>query len=156
MVALVQRARSARVRVAGETVGEIGPGLLVLLGVMAGDTEAEARWLADKTARLRVFADADGRMNRSLMDAHSEALVVSQFTLAGTVAKGTRPSFVRAAAPETARVLYERFVGLLEEALGRPVPTGRFGADMEVTLVGDGPVTLWLERAPRGASAPSV
>ncbi len=151
MIALVQRARSARVAVAGETVGAIGPGLLVLLGVTAGDTEAEARWLADKTARLRVFPDADGHMNRSLLGTQGEALVVSQFTLAGSVAKGTRPSFVRAAAPDVAEALYERFVALLEDALGRPVPTGRFGADMEVALVGDGPVTLWLERAPRAA-----
>ena len=151
MVALVQRARSARVRVADETVGAIGPGLLVLLGVIAGDTEAEARWLADKTARLRVFPDDDGRMNRSLLDTQGEALVVSQFTLAGDVSKGTRPSFVRAALPDAAEALYEYFVECLEGALGRAVPTGRFGADMEVTLVGDGPVTLWLDRAPRGA-----
>lgn len=147
MIALVQRARSARVRVAGETVGEIGPGLLVLLGVLAGDTDAEARWLADKTARLRVFRDDDGRMNRSLLDTGGEALVVSQFTLAGDASKGARPSFVRAAAPDDARRLYERFVADLQGVLGRPVPTGRFGADMEVTLVGDGPVTVWLERA---------
>ena len=149
MIALVQRARSARVRVDGETVGEIGPGLLVLLGVLAGDTDAEARWLADKTAALRVFRDDAGRMNRSLLDTGGEALVVSQFTLAGDVAKGTRPSFVRAAPPDAARALYERYVGHLQAALGRTVPTGRFGADMEVTLVGDGPVTLWIERAPR-------
>ncbi len=148
MIALVQRARSARVDVAGETVGAIGPGLLVLLGVLAGDTDAEARWLADKAARLRIFRDADGRMNRSLLDTGGEALVVSQFTLAGDTAKGTRPSFVRAAPPDDARRLYEAFVGHLESALGRPVPTGRFGAEMEVALVGDGPVTIWLERTP--------
>ena len=155
MIALVQRARSARVRVGGETVGEIGPGLLVLLGVLTGDTPAEARWLAGKTAALRVFPDIDGRMNRSLVDVGGDALVVSQFTLAGDVAKGTRPSFVRAAAPDVARALYDQYARDLETALGRPVPTGRFGADMEVTLVGDGPVTLWLERAP-GAGAPGA
>ena len=148
MIALVQRARSARVVVDGETVGETGPGLLVLLGVLQGDTDAEAQWLADKTARLRVFRDDEGRMNRSLLDTGGEALVVSQFTLAGDAAKGARPSFVRAAAPDDARHLYERFVAHLEGHLGRPVPTGRFGADMEVTLVGDGPVTIWLERTP--------
>ncbi len=153
MIALVQRAHSARVRVAGETVGEIGPGLLVLLGVLAGDTPAEARWLADKAAALRIFPDADGRMNRSLADVGGDALVVSQFTLAGDVARGTRPSFIRAAAPDAARALYEQYVRDLEAALGRPVPTGRFGADMEVTLVGDGPVTLWLERTPRTPGA---
>ncbi len=155
MIALVQRARSARVRVGGATVGEIGPGLLVLLGVLAGDTPAEARWLAGKTAALRVFPDPDGRpggrMNRSLVDVRGDALVVSQFTLAGDVSRGTRPSFARAAPPETARALYEQYVRELEAALGRPVPTGRFGAEMEVTLVGDGPVTLWLSRAPRDA-----
>jgi D-tyrosyl-tRNA(Tyr) deacylase len=129
VIALVQRARSARVAVDGETVGETG-------------------WLADKTARLRVFRDDAGRMNRSLLDTGGEALVVSQFTLAGDAAKGARPSFVRAAAPDDARRLYEQFVGHLEGHLGRPVPTGRFGADMEVTLVGDGPVTIWLERPP--------
>ena len=148
MIALVQRARSARVRVGSETVGETGPGLLVLLGVTTGDTDAEARWLADKAARLRVFPDGDGRMNRSLIDTGGEALVVSQFTLAGDVAKGTRPSFVRAAPPDDARRLYHAFVGHLEAALGRAVPTGRFGAEMEVTLVGWGPVTIWLERKP--------
>ena len=151
MIALVQRARSARVDVAGEMVGEIGPGLLVLLGVLAGDTDAEARWLADKAARLRIFRDAEGRMNRSLVDTGGEALVVSQFTLAADVAKGTRPSFVRAAAPDDARRLYDAFAGHLEAALGRRVPTGRFGADMDVALVGDGPVTIWLERRPPGA-----
>ena len=148
MIALVQRARSASVRVGGETVGEIGAGLLVLVGVLAGDTDAEARWLADKTARLRIFPDADGRMNRSLIDTGFEALVVSQFTLAGDVSRGTRPSFVRAAPPDEARTLYLAFVAHLEAALGRPVPTGRFGADMDVHLVGWGPVTIWLERTP--------
>lgn len=148
MIALIQRARSASVRVGGETVGEVGAGLLVLLGVLAGDTDAEARWLADKTARLRIFPDADGRMNRSLVDTGFEALVVSQFTLAGDVSKGTRPSFVRAAPPDEARTLYEAFVRHLGVALGQPVPTGRFGADMDVHLVGWGPVTIWLERAP--------
>ena len=148
MIALVQRAAEASVVVDGATVGAIGPGLLVLLGVVRGDTEAEGAWLADRVARLRVFPDAEGRMNRSLAESGGEALVVSQFTLAGTLDKGTRPSFTRAAAPDTARDLYERFVAHLERALGRPVPTGRFGAAMHVHLVGDGPVTLWLERSP--------
>ena len=148
VIALVQRARSASVRVGGETAGEIGAGLLVLLGVLAGDTDAEARALADKTARLRVFPDDAGRMNRSLVDTGFEALAVSQFTLAADASRGTRPSFVRAAPPDEARALYGAFVRHLEAALGRPVPTGRFGADMDVHLVGWGPVTIWLERAP--------
>ena len=148
MIALVQRVSSASVRVEGETVGEIGRGLLVLLGVVDGDRQREGDWLAGKVAALRVFPDADGRMNRSLKDVGGQALVVSQFTLAGDVRKGTRPSYVRAARPETAEPLYQAFVDTLAEALGRPVPTGVFGASMEVALVGDGPVTLWVEREP--------
>ena len=148
MIALVQRVRSASVRVAGETVGEIGAGMLVLLGVVAGDTDGEARWLADKTARLRIFPDEAGRMNRSLADTGGEALVVSQFTLAADASRGTRPSFARAAPPDEARARYRAFAAHLEAALGRPVPTGRFGAEMDVALVGWGPVTIWLERGP--------
>lgn len=148
MIALVQRAASASVVVDGETVGAIGTGLLVLLGVVRGDTDAEAAWLADRVARLRIFPDEAGRMDRALLDTGGEVLVVSQFTLAGTVRKGTRPSFTNAAPPDDAQRLYERFVADLEDHLGRPVPTGRFGAAMAVHLVGDGPVTLWLERAP--------
>jgi len=149
MIALVQRVSSASVRVDGEVVGEVGRGLLVLLGVVHGDTEAEKDWLADKVAALRVFPDDDGRMNRSLVDVGGEALVVSQFTLAGDLKKGTRPSYARAAAPHVAEPLYEAFVARLGDALGRPVPTGVFGAKMEVALVNDGPVTLWIEREPR-------
>ena len=152
MIALVQRAASASVVVDGATVGAIGPGLLVLLGVVCGDTDAEGVWLADRVARLRLFPDDEGRMNRSLLDTGGEALVVSQFTLAGRLDKGTRPSFVRAAAPGDARDLYERFTRHLERHLGRSVATGRFGAAMAVHLVGDGPVTLWLDRSPRDAT----
>ena len=148
MIALVQRVREARVTVEGATTGEIGPGLLVLLGVHRADTAAEADWLAEKVARLRLFRDDDGRMNRSLLDTGGEALVVSQFTLYGDVRKGTRPSYIAAAPPELAIPLYEGFVRCLEAHLGRPVPTGRFGAMMEVALVNDGPVTLWVERRP--------
>ena len=150
MIALVQRVSSASVRVDGETVGQIGRGLLVLLGVVDGDRQHEGDWLADKVAALRVFPDGDGRMNLSLNDVGGDALVVSQFTLAGDVRKGTRPSYVRAARPEVAEPLYDAFVGRLAAALGRPVETGRFGASMEVALVNDGPVTLWIEREPPG------
>ena len=146
MIALVQRVSSASVRADGETVGEIGRGLLVLLGVVDGDRQREGDWLADKVAALRVFPDDSGRMNLSLKDTGGDALVVSQFTLAGDVRKGTRPSYVRAARPETAELLYDAFVVRLANALGRPVATGRFGASMEVALVNDGPVTLWIER----------
>ena len=146
MRALVQRVSSASVAVDAETVGAIGPGLLVLLGVGAGDGDAEADWIADKLAALRVFPDASGRMNLSLVDAGAEALVVSQFTLYGSLKKGTRPSFSRAAPPEAAEALYLRVVERLGAALGREIPTGVFGAHMEVALVNHGPVTLLLER----------
>ena len=150
MIALVQRVSSASVRVDGETVGEVGRGLLVLLGVVRGDGPGQADWLASKVAALRVFPDGEGRMNRSLVDVGGDALVVSQFTLAGDARKGTRPSYVRAAAPDVAEPLYAAFCGRLAETLGRPVATGRFGAAMEVALVNDGPVTLWIEREPDG------
>ncbi|MDX1419206.1 MAG: D-aminoacyl-tRNA deacylase [Rubricoccaceae bacterium] len=146
MVALVQRVAEARVEVDGETVGAIGTGLLVLLGVAQGDTEQEADWLARKIARLRVFPDAEGRMNRSLLDTGGGALVVSQFTLLGDVKKGTRPSYSRAASPDEADRPYRQFADRLSEILGKPVPTGVFGAMMQVHLVNDGPVTLWVEK----------
>jgi D-aminoacyl-tRNA deacylase len=135
--ALVQRVRRASVRVAGEPVAEIGPGLLVLLGVTHEDSEAEARWLADKVRALRVFPDADGRMNEPLGE--REVLCVSQFTLYGDVRRGNRPSYIAAAPPEIAEPLYERFCELTGAA------RGVFGAHMEVELVNDGPVTLLLE-----------
>ena len=146
MRALIQRVRNASVHVGGQPVGEIGPGLLVLLGVRKGDTTREADWIADKLAALRVFPDADGRMNRSVRDTGGEILVVSQFTLYGSLRKGTRPGFSQAAAPEHAEALYAHVVARLEAALGREVPTGRFGAHMEVRLANDGPVTLMIER----------
>ena len=149
MIALVQRVSSAAVRVEGEVVGHVGRGLLVLLGVLEGDSRVEGDWLADKLARLRVFPDDDGRMNRSVQDVGGGALVVSQFTLAGDVRKGTRPSYARAARPETAEPLYEAFAAALSGHLDGRVQTGRFGASMQVALINDGPVTLWVEREPR-------
>ena len=148
MIALVQRVARASVAVGGETVGAVGPGALVLLGVVRGDAAAQADWLAAKVAALRIFPDAEGKMNRSLRDTRGGALVVSQFTLAGDASRGTRPSYARAALPADAEPLYEHFVRALEDALGRPVPTGVFGAAMQVDLVNDGPVTLWLDRPP--------
>jgi D-tyrosyl-tRNA(Tyr) deacylase len=139
MRALVQRVSSASVTVAGEAVSEIGPGLLVLLGVRRGDGEAEADRLARKLLALRVFEDEDGRMNRSVGEAGGEVLCVSQFTLYGDARKGNRPSFVEAAPPEEAEPLYER----VRAALG--ARGGRFGARMAVALVNDGPVTLLIE-----------
>ncbi len=131
-------------------MGEIGWGLLLLVGVHRDDTEAEATWVAKKVANLRLFPDGTGRMNRSLLDTGGEALVVSQFTLYGDVRKGHRPSFVAAAPPAPAEALYEMFVADLGRVLGRPVPTGVFGAHMKVRSVNDGPVTLWVEKRAGG------
>ena len=148
MVALVQRVREASVEVDGKVTGAIGEGLMILLGVHKDDTERELEWLARKCARLRIFQDDAGLMNRSVLDVRGEALVVSQFTLYGNAAKGNRPSFIDAARPEQAETLYERFVEALSTHLGKPIATGVFGAMMQVHLVNDGPVTLWVERRP--------
>ncbi|HEY5013930.1 MAG TPA: D-aminoacyl-tRNA deacylase [Acidimicrobiia bacterium] len=146
MRALVQRVTQARVTVAGESVGEIGTGLLVLVGVTHDDTPAVAARLADKVGNLRVFDDAEGVMNRTLLDIGGEALVVSQFTLYGDTTRGRRPSYVAAAAPEVAEPLCNAFAAALTD-VGVAVETGRFRADMQVALVNDGPVTLMLEMA---------
>ena len=143
MIAVLQRVSEARVRVAGAVVGEIGKGLLVLLGVHTSDGAAEGDLLAAKTADLRIFEDAEGKMNLSVKDVAGGALVVSQFTLLADARKGRRPSFIEAARPEQAIPLYAGFCARLREA-GLPVATGRFGADMKVELVNDGPVTVVL------------
>ena len=144
MRALVQRVTEARVEVDGETVGEIGAGLLILVCAMREDgADAPAR-MAAKVAKLRIFRDDDGRMNRSVLDTGGAALVVSQFTLAAET-RGNRPGFSTAAPPEEAEAAYEAFAGELS-ALGLTVATGRFGADMNVSLVNDGPVTIWLDQ----------
>jgi D-aminoacyl-tRNA deacylase len=142
--AVCQRVSRAEVRVDGAVRGRIGPGLCVLVGVAREDGEEHAVRLAGKVARLRIFADADGRFDRSLLDTGGGALVVSQFTLLADAAKGNRPSFTAAAAPDEAERLYERVVAELR-TLGVPVETGDFGASMEVELVNDGPVTIVLD-----------
>jgi D-tyrosyl-tRNA(Tyr) deacylase len=147
MRAVVQRVRSAGVTVDGRSVGAIDVGLLVLLGIAGADSDAEAERLAGKIARLRIFAADDGRFDRSLLDTSGEALVVSQFTLLADVSKGNRPGFSSAARPEEARPLYERFCDALR-ALGVTVQTGVFGAQMQVELVNDGPVTIVLDTEP--------
>jgi D-tyrosyl-tRNA(Tyr) deacylase len=152
---LVQRVTQARVTVSGETTGEIGPGFLLLVGVTPDDTAATADLLSRKVANLRVFDDADGNLNRSALDllAAGETvamLVVSQFTLYADCRKGRRPSFVAAAPPALAAPLVDRFAAGLRE-LGLPVETGRFGAEMQVSLVNDGPVTIWLDSEVLGA-----
>ncbi len=144
MRAVVQRVSRARVVIDGQTVGEVGPGLLVLLGVTHDDTAEAAAWLADKVVGLRLFNDVDGKMNRSVAEVGGGVLVVSQFTLYGDCRKGRRPSFLDAARPEVAIPLYEAFVNGVK-ALGVPAATGRFGAMMQVELVNDGPVTLIVD-----------
>ncbi|HJX46731.1 MAG TPA: D-aminoacyl-tRNA deacylase [Gaiellaceae bacterium] len=144
MRAVCQRVSEARVRVAGEVVGETGIGLCVLLGVAEGDGDGDADRLAAKIARLRVFPDNEGRFDRSLVDVGGSALVVSQFTLLADTAKGNRPSFSGAAPPEAAEPLYERFCEALREQ-GVPVQRGVFGGQMQVTLVNEGPVTIILD-----------
>jgi D-tyrosyl-tRNA(Tyr) deacylase len=144
MRAVLQRVTEARVVIAGEVVGEIGTGLLVLLGVTHADTPEQARWLADKIVGLRIFNDAEGKMNRSVADVGGRLLIVSQFTLHGDCHKGRRPSFVDAAPPEIAIPLYEEFIDAVK-AQGIGTATGRFGAMMKVELVNDGPVTLIVD-----------
>ena len=145
MRVLVQRVASARVDVAGKTVGSVGRGLLLLVGVEEADGEADVLWLTGKLARLRIFPDEAGVMNRSIVDVGGEILAVSQFTLFALVRKGNRPSWSRAAPPEISRPLFDRFVQQLEIELRRKVSTGVFGEDMQVHLVNDGPVTLALD-----------
>ena len=150
MRAVIQRVSSASVTIGGMERTAIARGLLVLLGVAAGDTPAEGGWLAQKIARLRIFPDDAGQMNRSVADLGGEVLVVSQFTLLASTRKGTRPSFNDAARPDTARALYETFLLQMEAALGgRPVARGEFAAMMQVALVNDGPVTILLDTRQR-------
>lgn len=145
MKTVIQRVSSASVTVEGRITGQIGQGILVLLGVEKGDSEAQADWLAEKIVGLRIFSDGDGKMNLSLRDVGGALLIVSQFTLAGNCAKGKRPSFVTAAPPAEGQRLYEYFVAAARR-LGLPVQTGIFQADMQVALLNDGPVTFILEK----------
>lgn len=144
MRALVQRVSRASVSVGGAVIGEVGPGLMILICAMQGDGEGEADKLAAKIAKLRIFRDEEGRMNRSVTDVQGAALVVSQFTLAADTSRGNRPGFSGAAAPQDGERLYEYFASRLQGE-GVPVATGRFGADMAVSLTNDGPVTIWLD-----------
>lgn len=168
MRVVIQRVSSADVKIAGTTVGAVGRGLLVLLGVAAGDTPEDGDWLAQKIAKLRIFPDPEGHMNLSLLDLLTSdptlfnfnsplqlpappaaALVISQFTLIASTRKGNRPSFNDAAKPDLARPLYETFLTQLATALGRPVARGEFGADMQVSLINDGPVTILIDSRTR-------
>ena len=145
MRGLMQRVREAAVAIGGRTKSASGRGLLVLAGVEAADTAEDLAWLAAKIVKLRVFDDEAGVMNLDVRQIGGEVLVVSQFTLYASTKKGNRPSYVRAAPEAVSRPLYERFTETLAEALGKPVATGEFGADMQVALVNDGPVTIWID-----------
>lgn len=145
MRVVIQRVSSAGVAIAGRTTAQIGPGLLVLVGIESADTSADGEWLARKISKLRIFPDDSGLMNQSVADAGGGVLVVSQFTLHASTQKGTRPSFNAAARPDVARPLYEDFVTRVSAAIGRPAATGEFGAMMKVALENDGPVTLILD-----------
>lgn len=145
MRAVIQRVHQAEVRVNKSSTGSIGPGLLVFLGIEQCDTEEDRRWLAEKLPRIRCFEDSEGRMNRSLRDIDGEILVISQFTLYGSLRKGSRPSFNRAADPRMARPFYEAFLQELAAILGKDVACGVFGAEMEVNALNDGPVTLIID-----------
>lgn len=145
MRVLVQRARQASVTVEGRVTGAIGPGLLLLVGIEEEDGAEDIAWLTRKLSQLRIFNDEAGVMNRSVLDCGGEVLAVSQFTLFASTKKGNRPSYSRAARPERSSPLFDQFVASMAQTLGKPVPTGVFGADMQVALVNDGPVTIWLD-----------
>lgn len=145
MRVLIQRVKSASVSIEDTIVGQIDAGMLILLGITHDDTHEDIAWLVKKIASLRIFDDAEGIMNHSLLDTQGQALVVSQFTLMASYKKGNRPSYIRAAPPEQAIPLYEAFVECLSAALGRPIPTGQFGADMQISLINDGPVTIAMD-----------
>lgn len=154
MRVVLQRVTRATVSVDGRTIGEVGPGLVLLVGVAKGDTDADVEYVADKCAYLRVFEDADGKMNRSALDVGAEVLAISQFTLCGDTRKGRRPGFNEAASPEVARPLYERLIDRLR-AFGLRVETGQFGARMLVEIWNDGPVTFLIEsRGETSAASP--
>ena len=142
---VIQRVTSASVSIDGEIVGKIAGGLMVLVGVREGDTEADMKWLAQKTVNMRIFDDENGVMNRSVIDAGGEVLSISQFTLNASTKKGNRPSYIRAARPEISVPLYEQFCRELSLALGKEIGTGEFGADMKVELMNDGPVTICID-----------
>ena len=145
MRAVIQRVTRASVEVKQEVVGQIGRGLLVFLGVEGADSQEDVLWLAGKIARLRIFSDQNGAMNLSVQDIAGDLLVVSQFTLFASTRKGNRPSFIHAAEPERANQLYEEFCQQLETEVGKPIRRGIFGAHMQIALVNDGPVTIWID-----------
>ena len=149
MRALIQRVKKASVTIDGKIHSDIGQGLLILLGIEEEDSQEDIDWLAGKIARLRIFSDEEGAMNLSVQDVQGDCLVVSQFTLHANTKKGNRPSFIKAAKPETAIPLYEKFVLQLENETSKKIQTGTFGAMMDVSLINDGPVTIWIDSKKR-------
>lgn len=149
MRVLIQRVSKASVTIGGECVSSIGKGLLVLLGVEEADAEEDIEWLTAKISKLRVFNDENGVMNLSVMDVTGQIIVVSQFTLHASTKKGNRPSYIKAAPPAIAVPLYEKFIAAMSSAIGSTVQSGRFGADMQVELINDGPVTIWIDSKQR-------
>ncbi len=149
MRCLIQRVSEASVAIEGQVVGEIQRGFLLLLGVESADDTSDIEWLVPKILKMRIFEDDEGKMNRSLIDCSGDILVVSQFTLHASTKKGNRPSFIKAARPEQSEPLYEQFCQELERQSGRKVATGKFGGDMQVSLVNDGPVTIWIDSRDR-------
>ncbi len=149
MRVLIQRVKSASVTIEGKVFSEINQGLLILLGVEAADTQEDINWLSGKIARLRIFTDANGAMNDSVQDVQGECLVVSQFTLHASTKKGNRPSFIKAAKPDIANSLYEKFILQLKNDTNGVVKSGSFGAMMDVALINDGPVTIWIDSQKR-------
>ena len=142
---LIQRVKECSVTIEGERYSSIGPGMLIFVGITHDDTEEDIAWLAGKASRLRIFDDSEGVMNRSVIESGGEIMVVSQFTLQGSTRKGNRPSYIHAAGPDIAIPLYERFIKVLGAESGCKIATGRFGADMQVSLINDGPVTIWID-----------
>jgi len=145
MITVIQRVSSASVEISNHIRAKIGHGLLILVGIEDADSEEDIQWLAGKIANLRIFNDASGVMNLSVKDTHGDVVIVSQFTLHASTKKGNRPSYIKAAKPEVAIPLYERFIAAVENALEKKVQTGEFGADMKVSLVNDGPVTIIID-----------
>ena len=145
MRAILQRVKEASVTIEGNSVAKIDVGLLILLGIENEDTQEDIDWLTGKISKLRIFSDPEGHMNLSILDVGGDALVVSQFTLHANTKKGNRPSFIRAARPEIAIPLYTAFISRLEVVLGKKIQTGKFGAMMDVALINDGPVTIWMD-----------
>ena len=145
MRVVVQRVSQSNVKVSGEVIGKIKEGLMVLVSFVDEDNDTDLGWMTKKIINLRIFNDNEGKMNRSVQDVGGDILLISQFTLHGSTKKGNRPSFIKAAKPDFANVMYERFINILEESLGREIQTGEFGGDMKVSLVNDGPTTIIID-----------